>query len=44
MYVARSKDTDNKPLDFAHATWFNFGKGEKLVDGKLAMFDHQNEV
>ncbi len=27
LYTERNKDTDKQPLDFAHATWFNFGKG-----------------
>ena len=44
LYVARNKDMDGIPLDFAHATWFNFGRGEKLVDGKLVVLEHPNEV
>ena len=44
LNVARNKDMDGIPLDFAHATWFNFGRGEKLVDGKLVVLEHPNEV
>lgn len=44
LYVTRNKDKDNQPLDFAHATWFNFGRGEKLVDGKIVMLEHPEEV
>ena len=44
LYVARNKDMDGIPLDFEHATWFNFGRGEKLVDGKLVVLEHPNKV
>ena len=42
--MERSKDWDNQPLDFVGAVWFNFGKGERLVDGKLVVFEHPHEV
>lgn len=42
--MERSKDLDNQPLDFGGAVWFNFGKGERLVDGKLVVFEHPHEV
>ena len=44
LYTERSKDLDNQPLDFVGAVWFNFGKGEMLVDGKLVVFEHPHEV
>lgn len=43
-YTERSKDVDNKPLDFSTAVWFNFGRGEMLVGGKLSSLEHPNEV
>ena len=44
LYTERNKDMNNQPLDFAGAVWFNFGKGEKIADGKLVVFEHQSEV
>ncbi len=31
----RSTDKEGKPIDFFKAVWFNFGKGENIVDGQL---------
>ena len=44
MYTERSQDVVNKPLDFSRCSWFNFGKGEKVLDGKLVSIDHPREV
>ena len=44
QYTERTQDLDNKPLKFSNAVWFNFGRGEKLVDGKLIVLEHPNEV
>ena len=44
MYTERTKDKDNNPLDFHNAVWFNFGKGERSVNGKLVVADHPKEV
>ena len=44
MYTERSKDDKNEPLDFSKVVWFNFGKGEKLVNGKLVEVDHPKNV
>ena len=33
-----------KTLDFSGIVWFNFGKGEKVVGGRVVMFDHPKEV
>lgn len=33
FYTEGNKDLNNQPLDFLHAVWYNFGKGEKMVDG-----------
>ena len=44
QYTERTKDLDNKPLNFSDAVWFNFGVGEKLVDGKQVELEHPNEV
>ena len=44
LYTERSKDADGRSLDFASAVWFNFGRGEKMVHGKLVMFEHPNEA
>ena len=35
---------DKQKLDFKNVVWFNFGKGEKEVDGKLVQCDHPKEV
>lgn len=43
-YIERSKDSNNQLLDFSSIQWFNFGKGEKMVDGKLAVLEHPTEV
>ena len=43
-YTERSKDSSDQPLDFSNIQWFNFGKGEKMVDGKLTIFEHPTEV
>ena len=42
-YTERSKDEDKKPLYFMNIVWFNFGKGEKEVGGKL-LFEHRKDV
>ena len=44
LYTERSRDMNNRPLDFTGAVWFNFGKGEKMVDEKLVLFEHPSEV
>ena len=44
LYTECNKETDNHPLDFANAVWFNFGRGEKVVDGKLAILEHSSDV
>lgn len=44
MYTERNKDSSNEPLDFQKIVWFNFGKGEKKVDGKLLALDHPKDV
>lgn len=44
MYTEWSKDEDKQTLDFKNIVWFNFGKGEKEVDGKLMLNDHPKEV
>ena len=44
QYTEQTKDLDNKPLNFSDAVWFNFGMGEKLVDGKQVELEHPNEV
>ena len=31
-------------LDFGRIIWFNFGKGEKVIAGKITMVDHPMEV
>ena len=43
QYTERTKDLDNKPLNFSDAVWFNFGVGEKLVDGKQVELEHPND-
>ena len=40
MYTERTKDEDKQNLDFHRIVWFNFGKGEKEINGKLAQVDH----
>ena len=40
LYTERSKNEDKKPLDFMKIVWFNFGKGEKEVGGKL-LIEHR---
>ena len=37
-------DLEKKPADFCNVVWFNFGKGEKLHNGKLKLLDHKDEV
>ena len=44
LYTERSQDTDKQPLDFSRIVWFNFGKGEKVQEGKVIMVDHPKEV
>ena len=44
LYTERNKDADNHPLDFVNAVWFNFGRGEKVVDGKLVILEHSSDV
>ena len=43
-YTERNKDLYNQPLDFVRAVWFNFVRGEKMVDGKLVSIEHPTEV
>ena len=44
MYTERNKDENKNNLDFQSVVWFNFGKGEKEVKGKLVLVDHPKEV
>ena len=44
LYTERNKDEDKQNLDFKNIVWFNFGKGEKEVDGKMLLCDHPKEV
>lgn len=44
MFTERNKDEDKQTLDFKNVVWFNFGKGERLVNGKLEVIDHPKEV
>ena len=44
MYTERNKDDKNEALDFQKIVWFNFGKGEEEVDGRLVVFDHPEDV
>lgn len=44
IYTERNKDDENKPLEFQKVVWFNFGKGEKEIDGRLVVIDHPNNV
>ena len=39
-YTERNKDLNYQPLDFVRAVWFNFGRSEKVVDGKLVSIEH----
>ena len=44
MYTERNKDEDKQNLDFQNIVWFNFGKGEKEINGELVQVDHPKEV
>ena len=44
IYTERSQDIEKKPLDFSGCLWFNFGKGEKMVEGQPVSFEHPSEV
>lgn len=44
IYTERSQDLDKQPLDFSCNVWFNFGKGEKILEGRVVMVDHPKEV
>jgi len=44
MYTERNKDEQKRNLDFQSVVWFNFGKGEKEIEGKLVLIDHPREV
>ena len=44
MYTERNKDDKNEALDFKKIVWFNFGKGEKEIDGQLVVIDHPDNV
>lgn len=44
IYTERSRYEEKKPLDFSSCLWFNFGKGEKIVEVKCVTFDHPREV
>ena len=44
LYTERNQDIDKQPLDFSRIVWFNFGKGEKVIAGKVTMVDHPMEV
>ena len=35
IYTERNKDEDKHNLDFQNIVWFNFGKGEKEIDGEI---------
>ena len=43
-YTERTQDKDKNPLNFHSAVWFNFGLGEKIVNGEMKEIVHQNEV
>ena len=40
LFTERNKDEDKQTLDFKNVVWFNFGKGEKEVNGKLEVIVH----
>ena len=40
LYTERTQDTSKKPLCFKSAIWFNFGYGEKVVDGAVVTVEH----
>ena len=44
IYTERNKDEDKRNLDFQSVVWFNFGKGEKEIEGRLVLIDHAREV
>lgn len=44
LYTERSHDINKQPLDFSRILWFNFGKGEKVQDGKVIVVDHPQKV
>ncbi len=44
LYTERNKDEDKQPLDFLNIVWFNFGRGEKVVNEKLVLIDHPKVV
>ena len=44
LYIERNKESKMKPLDFSNILWFNFGKGERMLNGKLTTFNHPDEV
>ena len=44
MYTEKNKDEMNETLDFQKIVWFNFGKGEKLVEGQLVEIDDPKVV
>ena len=44
LYTERKKDEDKNDLDFQHIVWFNFGVGEKEIDGKLVTIEHPRDV
>ena len=43
-YTERNEDMDKQRLNFCSAVWFNFGKGEKYLDGDLVQLEHPQEV
>ena len=44
LFTERSQDINRQQLNFHTAVWFNFGKGEKSVDGKTVEIEHRQEV
>ena len=44
LYKERNKDANGRPLEFSRVLWFNFGVGEKMMNGTLEMKKHFEEV
>ena len=40
----RTKDKNDRPIDFSGTVWFNFGKGERMCNGKLTLVNHPIEI
>ena len=44
LFTERSQDINKQQLNFHSAVWFNFGIGEKSVDGKTVEIEHRQEI